>query len=139
MENNTGRDSDGKFVKGNKISTGRQLGARGRYQKAVDFWNEQGFNPLEATAMIYADPDSTPEQKLKAVKIATDVEAKVMASEPPTEAENKPIEQINQELSELLSLAYFDSAFGVLPYAMMTLDQLDYLGRSHEVPYHPIQ
>ncbi|MFZ3463271.1 hypothetical protein [Vibrio harveyi] len=134
-----GRDSSGKFTRGNKIASGRTTGARGRYEKAVDFWGKMGFNPLQATALIYADPDSTPEQKLKAVKIATDVEAKVMANEPPPEAETKSIADIDQALAEMISLSMIDTSFGALPYYLMTSEQLDYLERSHEPPYQPIQ
>lgn len=134
------RDEQGRFQRGNKVATGRPKSARGRYEIAVEMWEQLGFNPLQAAAVIATgrDPEATPEMRIKALKIASDAELKVLSAEKEPELANKPIEVINKELCERLSQLRHDD-IGLLPFAMMTPEQLDYLGREHTFPFATVK
>lgn len=111
------RNELGHFQKGNKLATGRPLGAKNQLTNIMAAMHEQGYTAGQALVQIASDTadEFSPELKAKADAKLLDAVVKLAPSEPVEAAETMTETQLDQRLTELLSVALCDDSFVIVP------------------------
>lgn len=111
------RNKLGHFQKGNRVATGRPLGAKNQLTNIMTVMQAQGYTAGQALVQIASDTadEFSPELKAKADAKLLDAVVKLAPSEPAEATETMTEAQLEQCLTELLSVALRDESFVVVP------------------------